>query len=182
MTSPAAAQVLALLDARTPTLGALRLICIDGPAGAGKTTLAGEIAAERGLATLHLDDLYPGWKGLDDFEPAVEAVLDDLAAGRSSSYARYDWYAETYLGRVGVPADRDLILEGVGAGNEALAAHATVLVWVEAPPKVCDARWLARDGELMTTHARAWRQAEARLFARERTRDRADLVVVSLVE
>jgi len=173
---PAAARVLALLDARTTTPG-LPVVCIDGPAGAGKTTLAGEIADARDLAVLHLDDLYPGWDGLDHFEPLARAVLDDLAAGREASYPRYDWYAGDYAEWVVVPAGRGLVLEGVGAGNAGLAAHATVLVWVEAPAEVCDARWLARDGELARVHGPAWRQAEAALFARERTRERADLVI-----
>ncbi len=172
-----AARVLALLDARTPTLGALPLICVDGPAGSGKTTLADELARQRELSIIHLDDLYPGWEGLDGFEPLAVAVLEDLAAGREASYPRYDWYAGAYAERVAVPASRGLIIDGVGAGNARLSAHATVLVWVEAPPEVCDARWLARDGELMTTYGPAWRRAEGALFAREHTRERADLII-----
>jgi len=173
-------RVLALFDTRWPMLDTRgALICVDGPAGAGKTTLAGELAGSRGLSVVHLDDLYPGWDGLDSFEPLAAAVVDDLAAGREASYPLWDWYAGTYAERVPVPADRGLVLEGVGAGNAALAAHATVLVWVEAPPEACDARWLARDGELMRAHAPAWRRAEATLFAKERTRERADLVVAT---
>jgi len=169
-----AEEVLALLDARQAPLP---LVCIDGPAGAGKTTLANEIAAARKLTVLHLDDVYPGWDGLDHFEPAVVAVLDALSAGRTASYRRYDWYAGAHAEQVEIPADRGLVIEGVGAGNARIAARAAVLVWVEAPIEVCDARWLARDNELMTTYGPAWREAERTLFAREQARDRADLVV-----
>jgi len=170
-------QVLALVDERAPTLGDLPLVCVDGPAGAGKTTFADAVATARGLSLVHLDDLYPGWGGLDRFEPLARAVLEDLAAGRAASYPRYDWHIGEYAERVGLPPDRGLVLEGVGAGNRELAAWATVLVWVEADPGVCDARWEARDGEMMRRHATAWRRDEARLFAREHTRERADLVL-----
>lgn len=174
---PPLERVLALFDGRTPTLGDLALVCIDGPAGAGKTTLADAVATARGLGVVHLDDLYPGWGGLDGFEPLAHAVLEDLAAGRPASYPRYDWHTGEYAERVDVSPDRGLVLEGVGAGNRRLAAYATVLVWVEADPGVCDTRWEARDGELMHRHAAAWRRDEARLFAREHTRERADLVL-----
>ena len=51
-------------------LGPVRLVAIDGPAGSGKTTLAGALSDElvgRGAkaAVLHLDDLYDGWTGLE---------------------------------------------------------------------------------------------------------------------
>src|SRR4051812_4977918 len=46
-----------------PRCGAVRLVCVDGPAGSGKTTLAAGIEAELSLTgaactVVHLDDLY----------------------------------------------------------------------------------------------------------------------------
>ena len=62
--SETADRVVALALARPPTLGDGRLVCVDGPAGSGKTTLAAGIAARTGAPVLHMDDLYPGWSGL----------------------------------------------------------------------------------------------------------------------
>ena len=47
MASPSevAGVVVDLALRRPPTLGDGRLVCIDGPAGSGKTTLAAEVAA-----------------------------------------------------------------------------------------------------------------------------------------
>src|SRR5690606_19498388 len=62
-----------------PALGDVRLVCVDGPAGSGKTTLAGRLAEALDHApVLHLDDLYEGWSGLDgDLAPRLRAqVLD----------------------------------------------------------------------------------------------------------
>lgn len=153
-------------------------MCIDGPAGSGKTTLANSVAEECGFNVVHLDDLYPGWDGLDGFEPLALSVLDALAAGRPGSCPRYDWRAREYVGTIRVGADRGLVLEGVGAGNRALAANATVQVWMDVPISICDQRWRARDGALMDSHVAEWRAAEERLFAREQTQSRADISVV----
>ena len=39
-------------------------LLIDGPSGAGKTTLALQIGEALGIPVVHLDDFYPGWGGL----------------------------------------------------------------------------------------------------------------------
>lgn len=170
-------RVLALTRSRPATLGTGRLVCIDGPAGSGKTTLAGEVAASSGAGVVHLDDLYPGWDGLGRIDPLVLALLAPLADGSPGSYPRYDWalgeYAETHT----VAPAPLLVLEGVGAGNRAWAGQATVLVWVEAPPATRLERGLARDGVDVEDRWRQWLADEDVLFAREGTRHRADLVL-----
>jgi dephospho-CoA kinase len=70
-------------------------------------------------------------------------------------------------------------VEGVGSGGRAdgYAAAVTCLVWVEAASDVRTERGLRRDGEDQTEHWLAWQRQEARMFARERIRERADVVV-----
>src|SRR3546814_12089505 len=60
-------QVLDLLRSRPAQPGGGRLLCIDGPAGSGKTTLAEGIsdAFPGSSLVIHMDDLYLGWSGLD---------------------------------------------------------------------------------------------------------------------
>lgn len=172
-----AAQALALADARPTTLGTGRLVCVDGPAGSGKTTLADRIADLGGARVVHLDDLYDGWTGLPRLADQLDRLLLPLAAGRPGSFRRYDWQAMAYDGGVTVPPTPLLVVEGVGSGLAAYDRLRTVLVWVEAPYVVRRARGLARDGEAFAPHWDAWARDEAALFARERTRDRADLVI-----
>lgn len=167
---------------RPPTLAGGRLLCIDGPAGSGKSTLAAAVveqAARLGSVSLvHLDDLLDGWGGLAQVSATLERdVLGPLRQGRMARYRRYDWHQERFAetGEV-APADL-LVAEGVGSGASSYASLITTLVWVEAPQRLRLTRGLQRDGEAVLPQWRRWMADEAALFARERTRERADLLV-----
>ncbi|MEI4270812.1 AAA family ATPase [Klenkia sp. LSe6-5] len=168
--------------AAPPRLGGTRLVLVDGPAGSGKTTLAGRLAAalDSGAGpapVVHLDDLYAGWTLDGVVERLTAWVLDPLAAGRDAHFAGYDWAAGDFRVPTTVPAADVLVVEGCGAGARSLADVAGLLVWVEAPPATCARRWAARGGAAMTAHQPAWAAEEAVVFAREGTRARADLRV-----
>ncbi|WP_309648119.1 4-amino-4-deoxy-L-arabinose transferase [Nocardioides sp.] len=175
--SDVARVVVDLLGSRPATLGTGRLVCVDGPAGSGKTTLAGAVAALTGSPVVHMDDLYDGWGGLPRVTDQLATILDPLAAGRPGSYRRYDWVAEAYAETLTVAPSPLLVLEGVGSGSAAHTALCTVLVWVEAPADLRLTRGVARDGVRLEEEWRRWMVDEAQHFARERTRERADLVV-----
>lgn len=167
---------------RPSTLGAARLVCVDGPAGSGKSTLGEAVRAAvagRGTADLvHTDDLLDGWGGLDEAGRSLEeAVLAPLREGRAGRYRRYDWHAERFAEEVAVAPVDLLVVEGVGSWRAAYAPWVTTLVWVEAPQDLRLARGLARDGEALRPQWEAWLTAEAALFSREGTREHADLVV-----
>jgi cytidylate kinase len=175
--APNAERVLELVDDRSPTLGHGRLICVDGPAGSGKTTLAAEIAALTGAPVVHMDNLYEGWGGLPRVGEQLDRLLRPLSRNRPGSYRRWDWYADRWAEVVVVRPAPLLVLEGVGSGSRSHAGLITVLVWVEAPAHLRLERGLARDGVEMDEHLRAWGQAEREHFERDDTRARADLVV-----
>lgn len=169
---------LSLTLGRAPTLGRGRLLCIDGPAGSGKTTLAADVAElAPEVRVLHLDDLYDGWTGLPHLTDQLDAILLPLAAGRAGSYRRYDWAAGAYAETQAVAPVDLLILEGVGSGALPHAARITTLVWVTAPLELRIDRGLARDGTAVAPFWRQWMVDEAAHHARERTRSRADLLV-----
>ncbi len=165
-----------------PTLGDSRLVCVDGPAGSGKTTLAASIRRavprEVSCRVLHLDDLYPGWDGLRaGVEHVGRSVVAPFAAGRPGRYRRYDWVAQRPGVWVDVPLVDLLVIEGVGAGASAYAAAITFLVWVEAAEADRLARGLARDGLATREQFVRWMAAEAPYLSGEGTRSRADLIL-----
>ena len=129
---------------------------------------------------VRLDDIYPGWDGLDDAVPRLaEWVLDPLARGGQARYRRYDWVASRYAEWHEVPAAAVVIVEGCGSGARACAPRLSLLLWVEAPIDVRMARGLARDGDTYRPHWQRWAGQEAAHFAREGTRGRADLRFVT---
>jgi uridine kinase len=173
---PTPAGVIALALDRPPTLGEGRLVCLDGPAGSGKTTWAARIAELVPEApVVHMDDLYAGWSGLAEVDTQLAGLLLPLAGDRPGSYQRYDWVAGEFAERVVVDPAPLLVVEGVGCGASRFTSLVTVLVWVEAPEHVRMARGLARDGDAFAPHWEHWAADEDTVFARERTRERADV-------
>ncbi|GAB7189736.1 AAA family ATPase [Kineococcus sp. NUM-3379] len=156
--------------------GGTRVVAVDGPSGSGKTTLAAQLGALLpGAATVHMDDLYPGWDGLAEAVPLlVGQVLEPLSAGVAGAYRRWDWVAGAWAEEHAVPAGGVVLVEGVGCGSRACAPHLSLLVWVEAPLRLRHARGIERDGEAYAPHWRRWQRQEEALFAAERTRERAD--------
>lgn len=177
---------------RPATLGAGRLVCVDGPAGSGKTTLAAALnrafrdtlrapgaAADRAhVRLLHMDNLYAGWTGLDaGMEAMAEHVVRPLRTGEEGRYRRWDWHRSAFAEECVVAPCEVLVVEGVGSGNAAYGDAITRLVWVETPDDVRLQRGMDRDGEQMRGHWLDWGVQEAAMFARQRTRERADVVV-----
>jgi uridine kinase len=158
-------------------LGGTRLVCIDGPAGSGKTTFAGRLAAalEGDVAVVHLEDLYAGWTLTGAVSRLITGVLRPIAEGRPGAYRRYDWHAGRFAERVPVPVTAVLVVEGCGSSPRRLDPWTTMRIWVEAPRELRTARGLARDGEHLAAAWQRWQRLEAAEFAREDTRARADV-------
>lgn len=179
---PAARQVLDLALSRPPTLGGGRLVLVDGPSGAGKTTLAAAVA---GIAAagdvpstvVHLDAMYDGWGGLPGIGARLARLLAPLAEGRAGRYERYDWSLGRFAETVDVQPVDLLVVEGVGAATASVAHLGTVLVWVEAPRDLRRRRGVERDGAAFEAVWERWEAGEVEVFARDRGRERADLVV-----
>lgn len=154
------------------------VVAVDGPAGAGKSTFARGLGEALDVPVVKLDDIYPGWDGLDQAaQLLVELVLKPLVEGRAARYRRYDWDAKRYAEDREVPAAPILIIEGVQSGSVLASPYVSLLIWVTAPANVRIARGIERDGEAFRSHWENWIAAEERTFESERTRERADVRV-----
>jgi uridine kinase len=167
-----------------PRCGSTRLVCIDGPAGSGKTTIAAALAAALGGApVVHMDDLYEGWAQElgDPLAARVQAwLLVGWEAGLPGMHPRFDWAQGRYAEWVTVPAAPVVILEGCASGAAPIRAHASLLVWIEAPPALRLQRGLERDGPELLAQWREWQAHEQVHFADDGTRAAADVRVDGL--
>jgi uridine kinase len=171
------AHLTGLVLAAPPRAGSTRLVAVDGPSGAGKTTLADALATRLGAPVVHMDDLYPGWDGLRESRLRVaDWVTGPLRDGRPPRYRRWDWARSEYGEWVQVEPSEVVVLEGCGSGALDTADALSLLVWVEAEEPVRRQRGLRRDPGYADFWER-WGRQEREVFAQDRTRERADVVV-----
>ncbi|NKX55243.1 aminodeoxychorismate synthase component I [Arthrobacter mobilis] len=158
------------------------IIAVDGRSGAGKTTLAVELAAllraHRGVALFHLEDIYPGWGGLADGQRRYrEMVLEPLAAGRQAVWTSWDWQRGTDgPARTTDPAEVVLV-EGVGAAHAAARELIGATIWIEAEAAPRRRRALARDGAGYEPYWDMWAAQEDAWLAGDDVGGQADVVV-----
>lgn len=158
--------------------GPVRVVAVDGPGGAGKSTFALRLAvALGGVQVVHTDD-FAAWETPHDWWPRLEEqVLRPLGHGEAGRYQRYDWGRREPAEWHDVPVAGVVILEGVSSARRAVAGRLSYAVWVETPQEVRLRRGLDRDGEEALPLWRTWMAEEDRHFAHDETRLRADVVI-----
>jgi uridine kinase len=181
------ADLAVLIRSRSPRLGAVRLVAVDGPSGAGKTWFADRLAKELDAPVVHTDDLLDGWDDQFTFWTRLEElVLEPLRHGRAASYQRYSWDLRRFDGRpVRIePADA-VLMEGVSSARRVIRAELSFSIFISAPAGLRLSRALAREGGddlAFRAYLERWRLAEDRHFADDGTAEAADLVVDGSVE
>ncbi|MFF3913798.1 uridine kinase [Streptomyces sp. NPDC001852] len=162
-----------------PSLGPVRLIGIDGHAGSGKSTFAGQVAAALGGApVLHLDDIASHEQLFEWTGRLMTQVIRPFARGESASYLPYDWVARGFGAPRLLPAAPVVLVEGVGAGRRALRPHLALLLWMELPREASWARGRLRDGAEQREFWEGWIEAERVHFTADPSRPHADLLVL----
>lgn len=153
------------------------VLLIDGRSGTGKTTLAASLASAMSASSIvHMDDLYPGWDGLDDGAALlVEWILSPFASGRVGEWRRWDWMLSERAEAHVVPNDRPLIIEGCGASSMASRSLADLALWMEAPVDQREDRLLGRGDDVEWLPA--WTRQEDAFIVGEQPDLGADLVV-----
>lgn len=162
----------------------LRLVAVDGGAGAGKTTFAAHLARAVGAPVVQMDDFI----SLDDLEhwwARLETeVLAPLFQGKGCRYQIRDWVGDLH-GRGLLQEWKELspgpfvILEGVGASRRALGERLHYSVWIDAPAPLRIQRGLERDAEVEGSLEiwATWMPKEAAFHLQDGARSRADLRV-----
>ncbi|GAB3256313.1 aminodeoxychorismate synthase component I [Arthrobacter pigmenti] len=158
------------------------IIAVDGRSGAGKTTLALELAANlrthHTVSLFHLEDIYPGWDGLQaGVEAYRQSILGALNRGTTAHWQPWDWNAGRHGAEQVLALSEIVVVEGVGAGSTAARPMVDVVIWCTATDRQRKERALARDGDLFAPFWDRWARQEAALLQHDDVTAAADLLV-----
>ena len=176
---------------RAAAAGRTTLLAIDGLGGAGKSTLASEVAeALEGSTVVGVDDFY---RPLSDYERAAlgpeesynryldwerlrRDVLVPLSREHRARYRRHDWGTNRLVEWHEVPPGGAVIVEGVYATRPELRGYFGVTVFVDTLREKRLSRMLDRGYEDLSW-VEHWMAAEDWYVTQVRPADHADLVV-----
>ena len=172
-----AKQVLELVDLGKTT----PIILIDGRSNSGKSTLAAEIQniifkdGESAPRVIHLDDLYPGWDGLEaGVDYLHRFILSPLLKGQTANWQQYNWSLGKRDEWREFSGGTPLIIEGCGALNKLSAVVADISIWLDVDQEVRHQRWLDREGT--GDHWAEWAAQEEEFYAREKSAEVATMI------
>lgn len=161
-----------------PSLAKPHLVFVDGRSGAGKTSFATELAASRGGVVVSLDDVYPGWDGLDAGSHTVyRGVVEALARGDVGRYRRWDWGAGRPAEWVEVYHPDLVVIEGCGALRRDASLFSSELYWLDADEDVRRERTQERDGDAFVNLWVRWALQEDRFLSLHESNERATSVM-----
>jgi uridine kinase len=161
------------------------LLAIDGPAGAGKTTLAAKLEAEYSLhstvRTIHMDELYNGWNDAlgNSLTDTLEAITAAYISGIEHTIKIFNWHLMNFDREEVITPTDFLILEGVGAAQEIVRKAGATTYWLDIDAETGLQRVLARDGAHIEKEMRQWQIQQSIHFAKDQTRENCEIKVTS---
>jgi uridine kinase len=167
----------AVREARAPEGVKTRIVAIDGPGGAGKTTLAAWLAkALTATGVIHTDD-FASWDNPVNWWPSLIArALEPLAAGTAARYDPTAWAGEART-EVVIEPGGTVVLEGVTAARSVFRPYLAYTIWLETDRTVRLQRGINRDGEDSRAQWERWMKEEDDYIRRERPAQHVDLVL-----
>jgi len=177
------AAALTDLCASPSKVGKTHIIAIDGPAGAGKTTLALQISqalsSRFSVDVVHMDDLYNGWDDAlgGNLTELLSKIIEAQKESQNFLLPHFDWIEHKYSTPRVLKPSQVLILEGVGSAREIVRNSATTTIWIEVDRTIGIERVIARDGDAIQSHMKQWLIDQEIYFTSDKTRESAQFVL-----
>ena len=163
----------------------MTLLAIDGPAGAGKTTLAAKLEAEYSahstVRTIHMDDLYNGWDDAlgQSLTDTLHTITSAYLSGVTCTIKIFNWHLMKFdREEIIVPTDC-LILEGVGAAQAVVRNAGATTYWLDIDAETGLKRVLTRDGAHIEKQMRQWQIQQSIHFDVDQTRENCEFKLTS---
>lgn len=163
------------------------IVAIDGRCGAGKTTLAAELAREAGYPVIHMDDYFPRPSqrtaerlatpgGNVDHERFLAEVLTPLREGKPACIRSYDCRTQQIGKPVAVPESPVIIVEGSYSCHPELWDNYDLHVFLDVDPRTQMERITERNGREKAEEFRErWIPMEELYFAAKGIARRCEL-------
>ncbi len=159
------------------------IIAIDGPAGAGKTTLASTISLalspRMSTTVIHMDELYPGWEGAlgDELTKTLIWLTSCHKARKPLLYSAFNWATNEFHEPKSHPSTHLLILEGVASAQLPVEESLATSIWLDLDPLVGYQRVIERDGEKISREMTQWLVMQEQHFAADGTKERCEFLL-----
>ena len=159
------------------------IIAIDGPAGAGKTTLASTLSLalspQMSTTVIHMDELYPGWENAlgDELTKTLTWLTSCHKAKKPLLYSSFNWIANEFNPPKSHASTQLLILEGVASAQLPIEESLATSIWLDLDPEIGFRRVIERDGENISLEMKKWLVTQEQHFAADRTKERCDFLL-----
>ena len=159
------------------------IIAIDGPAGAGKTTLASTISLalspRMSTTIIHMDELYPGWENAlgEELTKTLTWLTSCHKAKKPLLYSSFNWIANEFHPPKSHGSSQLLILEGVASAQIAIEDSLSTSIWLDLDPAIGYQRVIDRDGEKISHEMTQWLVLQEQHFAADRTKERCEFIL-----
>lgn len=159
------------------------IIAIDGPAGAGKTTLAQTISLalspQISTTVIHMDELYPGWeKALGaELTETLTWLTQSHKAKKALKYSPFIWAINEFNDTRTIDSTQLLILEGVGSAQRSIEDSLVTSIWLDLDPQIGFQRVIERDGAAITAEMKKWLAMQEQHFVADQTKERCEFLL-----
>jgi uridine kinase len=156
-------------------------VLIDGRSGSGKSTLANQLRRSwLDCSLVRLDDVYPGWDGLQWATAHVQSsLLQPRAAGKVGRWRSWSWVRDQPGVWHDVEPRARLVVEGVGVLTSSSRALADLAIWVDADDADRKRRALSRHRDDYASHWDQWAQQEEDFILTRNPRRSADVIATA---
>lgn len=164
------------------------ILALDGPSGAGKTSLAQRLQELYDANVISVDSFFlqsfqrtparlaqVGY--FFDIERFKEEIITNLRQKQDFTYHHYDCHADTLSAAINLKFKPLTIIEGVYACHPELTKHYDLKVFMAIEEDQQIARLKKRSADLLAAYLTAWLPKERAYFKKFKIKENSDLIL-----